>query len=310
MRPIDGFEPRVGEIRAVRTFRVGPEGDLYPLHSDVPWRAGVNSATCIVDPDGRRDSRGQPEFGGQPHNQAHAAPDPDCACGIYAYGSEAAAAAEQPNARHVLAVVACWGRTIAGTLGIRAEHARIEALWMSGRVPRDLVAAVARRYPDTALFTSRSLMLQAHPPTLLDCYELPASRDASWARRSVWAAGAVVLSSLALHWGRPGLDAPMQVGALALLMGVAGVAAARLRGRSRSAAVMALLAAALWILAPAGGDVGAALVRGPLLGVALLGGIQRALIAREARRFPARIGADARQSHAAAGLWIRRQSLQ
>ena len=29
-----GFEPQVGEIRAVRSFRVGPDGTLYPLFSD------------------------------------------------------------------------------------------------------------------------------------------------------------------------------------------------------------------------------------------------------------------------------------
>jgi hypothetical protein len=39
-----GFEPQVGEIRAVRSFRVGPDGALYPLFSDQAWVDGANIA--------------------------------------------------------------------------------------------------------------------------------------------------------------------------------------------------------------------------------------------------------------------------
>ena len=113
-----GFEPQVGEIRAVRSFRVGPDGALYPLFSDQAWVDGTNTARCRVSPD----------------DPDHGAPDPECTCGFYAYAS-ARAADEYPHARHVLAVVACWGRVIAGSRGIRAEKARIEAIWMSPKVP-------------------------------------------------------------------------------------------------------------------------------------------------------------------------------
>src|SRR4051794_1477530 len=116
MQAWSGFEPRMGEVRALRTFRIGPGGRLYSLSSDIAWPTGTNTAQCLTPQPGAPAS--------------HAAPNPDCTCGFHAYGSETAAA-EDPKSRHVLAVVACWGRIIAGTRGIRAEYARIEALWMS-----------------------------------------------------------------------------------------------------------------------------------------------------------------------------------
>ena len=122
MEAYAGFDPRVGEIRALRTFRIGPGGVLYPLFSNTPWSDGTNTARCRAG-------------GASDESAEHRAPEPDCTCGFYAYACEAAAA-EYPNARHVLATVACWGRVIAGTRGIRAEHGRIEAIWMSETVPR------------------------------------------------------------------------------------------------------------------------------------------------------------------------------
>ncbi len=46
MEAYAGFEPRVGEIRALRTFRIGPGGVLYPLFSNTPWSDGTNTARC------------------------------------------------------------------------------------------------------------------------------------------------------------------------------------------------------------------------------------------------------------------------
>ena len=58
---------------------------------------------------------------------AHASPHPDCQCGIYAY--------HRPGVRNwfgefdwVEGVVTAWGRIEVHHDGIRAEHARIEAL--------------------------------------------------------------------------------------------------------------------------------------------------------------------------------------
>ncbi|MDP9094257.1 MAG: hypothetical protein M3N95_15310 [Actinomycetota bacterium] len=46
MDAYSGFEPQVGEIRALRTFRIGPGGLLYPLFSDHAWTDGTNTAEC------------------------------------------------------------------------------------------------------------------------------------------------------------------------------------------------------------------------------------------------------------------------
>ena len=155
-----GFEPQVGEIRAVRSFRVGPDGTLYPLFSDQAWVDGTNTARCRVTPD----------------DPDHGAPDPECTCGFYAYAS-ARAADEYPHARHVLAVVACWGRVIAGSRGVRAEKARIEAIWMSPKVPEYLRHAVTARYPSAVVESDVDQLLADHPPSELSCYDPQPPRE-------------------------------------------------------------------------------------------------------------------------------------
>jgi hypothetical protein len=141
---------RVGEIRALRTFRLSHDGSLLPVsHGSVPWSDGPNTARC--------------EHG------EHTPAAPGCSCGFYAYGT-LPAASRHTQARRVLAVVACWGRVIPGTLGLRAQHARIEALWVSPRAKPRYVALVRRRYPSAALYRSRRKMIRRHQPTRLDSY--------------------------------------------------------------------------------------------------------------------------------------------
>ena len=92
--------------------------------------------------------------------EEHASPHPDCLCGIYAH--------HVPGRRNwfgefewVEGVVTVWGRIEAHADGLRAEHARIEALIRRAELPgaeriaaalgcesveRDDVAAVAERY--------------------------------------------------------------------------------------------------------------------------------------------------------------------
>ncbi len=83
------IEFAVGAVRAVPTFRLGRDGQLFPLYDDPPWRKGANTALC------RR-------------GDAHATPAPGCRCGFYAYGDLAWVGA-QPPSRSALAVVALWG---------------------------------------------------------------------------------------------------------------------------------------------------------------------------------------------------------
>jgi hypothetical protein len=280
VQPYAGFEPQVGEIRATRTFRVGPGGVLYPLFSATPWRPGDNTAACRVI---------QPAAGALP---PHLVPDPSCSCGFYAYGS-AAAAGEYPHARHVLAVVACWGRVIAGTRGIRAEHGRIEAVWVSEQVPADLVASIVTRYPAVTVYPDKSAMLAAHPLTALDCYEDAEIRRASAARRWLQAvAGAsVAVSTLPAHWlGGTHQAQPVWCAALAvflatgLLLGRGVRTDAGLRRR-----LLFFHAGLLWMIAPFAGTLGLVLLRLPLLQLGVLGLAHHRQLVRAASRFPADI---------------------
>jgi hypothetical protein len=275
-----GFEPQVGEIRAVRTFRVGPGGALYPLFSNTPWGDGANTARC-------RAVRLAAVSG-----PSHPAPDPDCTCGFYGYASDAAAG-EYPNARHVLAVVACWGRVVAGTRGLRTEHARVEAIWMSATVPAELAAMVGERYRSVSVYTDKATMLAEHPPTELDCYEEPAQAEAAWRRFGRWLGigGAIVLGTLPAHWLGSNRDARIVWGAVLAFFVVAAVLSRRrqadLAARRRG---LVAFAVALWLLAPFAGPVGVLLLRLPLIQIAALLFVQRVLLARAASTFPAEVG--------------------
>ncbi len=145
-----GYRPAVGEIRAVRTFRVGRHGQLRSLSSAYDWPDGPAEASCLTG--------------------EHDAAADGCTCGLYAYASPGAAEQDR-RATHVLAIVACWGRVVAGTRGLRAQYARVEALWLSAAVPDALVRDVAARYPSVRLYRDRAAMLERHPLTVLDCYE-------------------------------------------------------------------------------------------------------------------------------------------
>jgi hypothetical protein len=285
MDAFTGFEPQIGEILALRTFRIGAGGWLYPLFSEVPWVEGTNTARCNVAPTG-----GQSDA--PPDQTPHQTPEPDCTCGYYAYGSEAAAS-EHPHSRHVLAVVACWGGVIAGTHGIRAEHARVEALWMSPTVPADLAAAVSARYPSTAVFADKATMLAEHPPTPLDCYEAPTPRQRVGRGIGLRLAivSALVVGILPADWIWRHHDARL-IWALELGLFVFGAVILRITRADVLARGTAVLfaAVALWLVAPFAGVAGTLLLRLPLLQVTILGVAQRAHIVREAARFPARIG--------------------
>lgn len=277
MGAYSGFEPRVGEIRAIRTFRVGPGGRLYPLFSNAAWPEGIHTAQCAQ--------------GERTGDIAHAAPDPECTCGFYAYAS-AAAAAEHPNSRHVLAIVACWGRIIAGTRGIRAEHARIEALWMSPKVPPDLTAQVMSRYQSVRTYDRPSVMLAAHPLTELDCYEPDAPGERAIKRLGLRTAiaGALILGVLPVHWFGSSNNGRI-VWAVELVFFVIG---AVVMGRKRGDLIakrraLLFIAVALWLLAPFAGPVGVVLLRLPLLQIAAILFVHRMRIMRAANQFPAEI---------------------
>lgn len=281
MDTFTGCEPRVGEIRALRTFRIGSGGVLYPLFGTEAWTTATNTAVCAVQ------ATANPEYA------QHTAPDPGCGCGFYGFADDSGAA-EYPQAQHVLAVIACWGSVVAGTLGVRAQHARVEALWMSPTVPQELRSAVADHYPATSMYDIKAAMLSDHPPTLLDCYEIATPRR-RWVRRRalqvvLFTALAVGLPPVSWTWHHH--DARL-VWVAELGFFLLGAAFHLLTGGDRGLRGTALLYATviLWLIAPLAGGAGFVFLRLPILEIAILGYLHRARLNREASRFPATITA-------------------
>ncbi len=280
MTDFSGFEPQVGEILAVRTFRIGPQGRLFPLYLDQVWSDEMNTAQCSLPAE---------------DNRSHLPPGPGCTCGFYAYGTESAAM-EYPHARHVLAVVACWGKIIAGTRGIRAQHARLEAIWMSDRVPADLAAQVTAHYPGATAYASREQMLLRHPATMLDCYELSdrtaPERSGTWSRLAQRCA--VLLSVVPTPWFGSSF---LMVGSWALQVSLLVLSAILNAGGPAGPAGPAakrqwvlLAAAAFWVMAPTAGVAGWLMIRAPLLEIAVVVALARRQQAADSRLFPAKIG--------------------
>jgi hypothetical protein len=273
-----GFEPQIGEILALRTFRIGVGGVLFPVFGNAPWMPAVNTATCRLN-------TSCDDSGG------HRAPEPGCSCGFYAFGSEEGTA-EYPQATHVLAVVACWGRIIAGTRGIRAEHCCVRALWMSPTVPPDLAAEVATRYESTEIFSERAEMLRQHCPTALDCYEPPGPKldglHRFGLRLLVTTAlilgllpAAVLAADQLAHWAWITEVAALIVGAFVLRKRRFDLGSKRL--------MLLFLSLLLWLAAPFAGVAGIVLLRLPMAQIVAFTLVQRWLIVRAAARFPSRI---------------------
>ena len=177
---------RVGEIRALRTFRLSEYGYLNPVGYAAagPWRDGPNTARCL--------------------GHGHTPPAPGCKCGFWAYGTYGAAC-DYAETRLLLAVVTCWGRVVPGTRGLRAQYARIEAIWLSGKIPRQFVQRLRLRYPSVTFYRSRRRMLRRNHPTVLDSYEPEPRRERLIARlaRQVRAGGRLgfTVAILVLCWG-------------------------------------------------------------------------------------------------------------
>ncbi len=273
----DGYEPQVGEIRAVRTFRIGPDGALFPLFGAESWCDGTNAAQCRIDP-----VAGDPD--------PHVAPVADCGCGYYAYGSEQAAR-EYPQARNVVAVVACWGRIVAGTRGLRCQYARIEAIWVSGRVPSGVSAAVSRCYPSATIYTSKASMYEDHPVTELECYENSSDRVPTALHWATWTtlalAGAATIPTQywwSLASARIAWATALVVLLLWTIRGHRGNnEVARGRGRLLS------FAGALWLLASVSEVTGWIFIRLPLVVIVGLVAAWHRSETAAANRFPAHI---------------------
>ena len=251
MQQFAGAEPLVGEVVALRTFRVEESGLLLPLYSEQSWVNDANTATCP--------------------RTSHEAPADGCDCGFYAYGTREAAA-QNRGMRYLQAVVSCWGGVVAGTQGVRAQYARIDALWLHPAAPGWLRKRVAARYPSARLYDDVDTMLAAHPLSVLPSYESARSRN----RRSLVCTGAGAVAGLALGAlpvdvlrGSPALwavwlTAVAVAGAVTLWL----IVGARFPGHFVAAGMA--LAYAAWLLAPLFG-LGGWLLRLPVLRGVLVG---------------------------------------
>lgn len=262
MPPFAGSEPLVGEVVGLRTFRVDESGLLLPLYSTLSWYDGPNTATCA------------PPTGERPRSD-HLVPAPDCECGFYAYGTEQAAR-QNRHMRYVQAVVSCWGDVVAGTHGVRAQYARIDAIWLHPNVPSWARHRVATRYPSARIYADRAAMLAEHPLSRLDCYDdAPAPRN-RFGPPWLWLAGLLTLAlgalpsgtlhaATVLWWAWLSISALLAASAGWLLVG------AQTAGH-RAAALLALGVLG-WVLSPVFGWPGW-LLRLPLLraGLVVTGG--------------------------------------
>lgn len=115
-------------VVAYRAWKVVGDRLRSPL-MPVRWEGRTMHAEC--HPVQRRIMRGaQDDWVGD----AHPSPHPDCQCGIYAY--------HEPGRRNwfgefdwVEGIVTVWGRLEVHHDGLRAEHARIEALIRRAELP-------------------------------------------------------------------------------------------------------------------------------------------------------------------------------
>lgn len=156
-----------GSVRVIRTFRLLDDGRLAPVTRRPAWTDDVNTARCLVLD--HRFAGARPDDAG-----IHQAPAVGCTCGFWGYGNlQALRESGLDQQGMVIAVVSCHGSVIPATLGVRAQHAMIEAIWLGPRVEDGVHATVARRYPHAATYRSLPAMLSEHPLSTLPTYRLP-----------------------------------------------------------------------------------------------------------------------------------------
>lgn len=211
-----------GSVRALRTFRLRAGGSLAPISDQPSWTAGINTAGCAT---------------------GHPAPAVGCGCGLWAYGNlQALRESDLPEQDQVVAVVRCHGVIVPARLGLRAEHAEIEALWLGPLVLVPVRDRIVEAYPQAALYRSLPAMVGEHPPSTLTSYRLPRPPRPVWvhlqlALTLVWWLGALLLLVLALPADRPADSLLSWVDPVALLtpvvVAVATLVLARAPGQAR-----------------------------------------------------------------------------
>jgi hypothetical protein len=240
----------VGDVRLVRTFRVGADGGLYPVNSATAWDDGWNTARC-----------------GRGHN--HDAPDPRCRCGFYVYAHPSYVLAQAP-ARQMVAIVAVHGALETGTRGARAARARIEAVWLGPRVTEDLAARVRARYPTMRTYRDRDAMFADLPLDSLPGFRAP--RITERGRATFRLALTVFLALVALVGSMPPSETlsnrPVAAVWLTILAGSIGVTLGGIVARSSMITFVGMTAVAWMVTGESTTTLGGVLYRVLLLTVA------------------------------------------
>jgi len=158
---------RQGSVRVVRTFRVTLDGQLLAVTP-----AGADPARP-ADAAGYAWTEGQNDAGCRRADHTGPVPGQTAPAASTASPATVSFAARSPTARTTwLPWSPCPDGSSPARRGVRAQHAQIQALWLSDRVETDLAARIAARYPSVALFHSRQAMLAEFPPTRLPGYRL------------------------------------------------------------------------------------------------------------------------------------------
>ncbi len=125
----DLIEPVV----AFRSWRV-VDGALRSVYLPVFWTERDVTATCMGSeaPDAHAPRSAPP---------GHSAPDRGCTCGVYAY-YEPDMNFSTVDYRGVIGIVSLWGTIELHDAGMRAEHARVEALALYSRWTTRQIEAV------------------------------------------------------------------------------------------------------------------------------------------------------------------------
>jgi len=125
----DLIEPVV----AFRSWRV-VEGRLRSVYLPVFWTERDMKATCLCFDSPDADAPRTAPSG-------HGAPDRGCTCGVYAY-YEPDLNFPTVDYRGVAGIVSLWGSIELHAEGMRAEHARVEALALYSRSSQRQIEAV------------------------------------------------------------------------------------------------------------------------------------------------------------------------
>lgn len=182
-RGLEGFNsdrPLVmGSIEGLRSFRVNEEGKLAAVvDENFVYHEGINDAKCFFN-DHYEEMNALYQMTGFPHlplRPLHRVGAKNCSCGFYAYTDSFAVSFDLPST--VLGVVEGSGLVTVGSLGFRAERAKVVALVMPSPLRRrrfiDLYLLAAFNtlnflFQLTHFFTSGRPNVFALTVTLLSC---------------------------------------------------------------------------------------------------------------------------------------------